>query len=189
MRSQKENKNPRSHEEATSSHPSPKQLRVPKIHLLFLTEEPTALLLPRAASDIARDAAGATVAPRGPRSTACRGSEVRLREDVADVIERVFVDADCRVAVAVLPLAVDDELELVRPGRHLRHNRPHAAALVEHLDSLPVVPVARQLHVVLRAVGEDELRLDALETPAWGEGKIIVRMRACHAPNAGRSRA
>lgn len=63
----------------------------------------------------------------------------------------------------MFPFAVDDELELVRTGRDGRHYTPHAAALVEHLDRLPVVPVPGQLYVVLRAVRVDELGLDPVD--------------------------
>lgn len=62
----------------------------------------------------------------------------------------------------MLPLSVDDELELVRAGRDRSDDRPCTRALVEHLNGLPVVPVARQLYIVLRTVREDKLRLHAV---------------------------
>lgn len=62
----------------------------------------------------------------------------------------------------MLPFAVHDEFELMRAGRDRGDNRPGAGSLMEHLDSLPVVPVARELDVILRAIRENELRLDAL---------------------------
>jgi hypothetical protein len=143
-------------------------------HLMFLfatfREESTGLLFPRGCGRIRGDGRGARVSTHGALHLVHLGSEVGLCKDVTDVVEGRLVDANGRVPVRVLPLAVDDELELVGPGRHGRDDGPHAAALVEHLDGLPVVPIAGELDIIFRAVGVHKLGLDAVETSAQDKG-------------------
>lgn len=62
----------------------------------------------------------------------------------------------------MLPIAIDNELEFMRTGRDGGDDRPSTCTLVEHLNGLPIVPIAGELDVVLRAVAEDELCLNSV---------------------------